>query len=897
MAGLSPQDILPGYLQARVKSALSGDTVILTKLDNPKQERTLSFAFVSAPRLKKEGDEQFAFDSRDYLRKLLVGRTILFKPLYTIPTTKREYGILVVPKGPQFPERTVADGWVKLRDDAGRKDESEEATRLLERLQVAEARAKADEKGVWQEKGGRVECDYEIPGDVKAFVEKYRGNPLDGLVERVVTGDRLIVRLLLSPTHHVQSMLLVAGVKAPSTKRLNTSDGKEQAAEPFGEEAQGFVELRILQRNIVVDLLGVSPQGQLVGTVKHPTQGSIAPHILKAGLARCTDFHSTLLGSEMGVLRQAEKEARDKKLGVFHAHTAKANAAGEADATVSRILSADTIFLRNKAGVEKRISLSSVRQPKPSDPKQAPWGAEAREFLRKKLIGKHVKCKIDGKRAATEGYEEREMATVTATGKNVALLLVENGFASVIRHRHDDPDRSPVYDDLLQAEQQAQEQQKGMWSTKSAPPKKFVDYSESLEKAKRQLALLSRQKKVPAIVDYVKSASRFTVLIPREDSKITFVLSGIRAPRSARNATEKSEPFGQEAHDFANKRCLQRDVEIDVEDVDKVGGFIGSLYINRENFAKVLVEEGLASVHAYSAEKSGNAAELFAAEKRAKEQRKGLWQNWDPSQDAEDDAVAGAQSTNGSGAANGNGESSARRKEDYRDVIITHIDESGHLKLQQIGSGTAALDSLMSSFRAFHLSSQSKLPGPPKAGDVLAAKFSADGSWYRAKVRRNDREKQTAEVVYLDYGNSELVPWSALRPLGKDDFTLARLKPQATDATLSFVQLPGAPEYLRDCIAWLADATDGRTLVAAVDHVDVGTGALSVTLFDPERSQTVEESLNAELVSEGWALVPRKMRAWEMADKEVVEQVRQKEVQAKKDRKGVWEYGDISADD
>lgn len=44
-------------LSAKVKSVLSGDTVILTALHNPKAERTLSLAFVSAPRLKREGDE------------------------------------------------------------------------------------------------------------------------------------------------------------------------------------------------------------------------------------------------------------------------------------------------------------------------------------------------------------------------------------------------------------------------------------------------------------------------------------------------------------------------------------------------------------------------------------------------------------------------------------------------------------------------------------------------------------------------------------------------------------------------------------------------------------------------------------------------------------------------
>lgn len=44
-------------LEAKVKSVLSGDTIILHNIQNPKQERTLSLAFVTAPRLKREGDE------------------------------------------------------------------------------------------------------------------------------------------------------------------------------------------------------------------------------------------------------------------------------------------------------------------------------------------------------------------------------------------------------------------------------------------------------------------------------------------------------------------------------------------------------------------------------------------------------------------------------------------------------------------------------------------------------------------------------------------------------------------------------------------------------------------------------------------------------------------------
>jgi staphylococcal nuclease domain-containing protein 1 len=710
----------------------------------------------------------------------------------------------------------------------------------------------------------------------------------------VLSGDRLIVRLLLSPTEHVQTMVLMAGIRAPSTKRTNPSDGKEQPAEDQGEEAQQFVETRLLQRNIFVNVLGVSPNGQLVATIEHPINGSIAPFLLKAGLARCTDHHTTLLGQEMGELRKAEKEAKDAKIGVYKGHVAAKGNAGELEATVSRVQSADTLFIRDKNGVEKRINLSSVRQPKPSDPKQSPWGAEAKEFLRKKLIGKHVKYHIDGKRAATEGYEERQMATVKLQDKNIGLLLVENGMASVIRHRQDDTDRSSIYDDLLLAEQTAQQEQKGMWSPKAPSTKQYVDYSESLEKAKRQLALLQRQRKVPAVVDFVKSGSRFTVLVPRENAKLTFVLSGIRAPRSARNATDKGEPFGQEAHDFANKRCQQRDVEIDVEDCDKMGGFIGTLYINRENFAKALLEEGFASVHTYSAEKSGNANELLQAEQKAKEARKGLWQDWDPSQDV-DESTAGAESNGNEGDA----AAAAERRKDYRDVVITHVDETGRLKLQQVGTGTSALTELMNAFRNFHLNptNNAGLPGPPKAGEFVAAKFTADDEWYRARIRRNDREAKKAEVVYIDYGNSETIPWSRLRPLSQPQFSpQSKLKAQALDAQLSFIQLPTNPEYLADSVNFISQETADRELVANVDQVEKD-GTLWVTLFDPKESKTGTESVNADVVSEGLAMVPKKLRAWERGAGEILESLKKKEQIAKDERRGMWEYGDLTEDD
>ncbi|KAI9688611.1 MAG: hypothetical protein M1820_010231 [Bogoriella megaspora] len=886
-------------MQAQVKSVLSGDTLILSAVNNPAQERTLSLALVSAPRIRREGDELFAFESRDRLRRLIVGKVVQFQVHYKIPTgVNREYGTVTLQDGTQLPDLLVTEGWVKLRDDAGRKDDSDAGTQLLEKLQALEAHAKADGQGIWANKGGNIDTSYEIP-DAKAFLEEWKGKNIESIVEKVLSGDRMIVRLILTPTKHIQTMLLVAGIRAPATKRTNP-EGQEQAAEAFGPEAHQFVESRLMQRTVQVTLLGVSPGGQLVGSVRHPN-GSIAEFVLKAGLARCADQHSTMLGSEMGTLRRAEKHAKDNKLGVFRGHVAQKAAGGEVEVTVSRVWSGDTFTIRNKAGSEKRVNLSSVRQPKPSDPKQQPWGDEAKEFMRKRFIGKHVRVTTDGKRPPSEGFPEREMVTIKQGSNNAALMLIESGYGSVIRHRMDDPDRSPIYDELLAAELEAQNEGKGMWSAKAPATKAYVDYSESLEKAKRQMTLLSRQKKVPAIVDFVKSGSRFTVLIPRENAKITFVLGGIRAPRSARNENEKSEPFGQEAHDFATKRCQQRDVEVDVEDNDKVGGFIGTLYINRENFAKLLLEEGFASVHAYSAEKSGNANELFAAEQKAKDARKGMWHDYDPSQDAADDGTNGVpEASAANGTANGDDTAAAPRKIDYRDVLITHVDTTGHLKLQQIGTGTSALQSLMDSFRKFHLSPSgpsAKLPGPPKAGELVSAKFSDDGEWYRAKIRRNDRDKKEAEVFYLDYGNSETLPWSKLRVL-KEEYGVQKVKPQALDAVLSLVQLPTNQDYVRDFVDFLNQASEGGTkqFIANVDYQDTGTGSLNVTLLESVESAGKGESLNAEVVREGLGMLPRKLKNWERGMAKEIKASQERMEEAKGERRGMWEYGDITED-
>lgn len=882
--------------EGTVKSVLSGDTVVVRNARGA--ERTLSLAFINAPRL--QSDEKSSFESREFLRKLLVGKVVRFSTLYSIPQktggSSREYAIISLQGGEQLPDLVIREGWAALRDDADRKAELPGAADLLQKLEALEAHAKADEKGIWNTKQPRVESARDLP-DAKQFAEDHKGKAIDAIVERVLSGDRLICRLLLSPTQNVQTTVLIAGLRSPTTARTNPSNGQTQPAEPYGNEAQTFVETRLLQRNVQVRVLGVSPNNLLVGEVRHPN-GNIAEFLLKAGLARCVDHHSTWLGAEMGKLREAERVAKEQRAGQFQGTTTTKKTGSEQEAVVSRVFSADTLYIRDKDGHEKRINLSSIRQPKPSDPKQSPFQAEAKEFLRKKLIGKHVKVVIDGKRPGTDGYDEREMGTVTQGGKNVALLLAEAGYASVVRHRMDDADRSPIYDELLAAEEAAQAEKKGMWAAKPQKQVQYVDYSESLEKAKRQLTMLSNKKKVPCVVDFVKSGSRFTVLVPRENAKLTFVLGGIRAPRSARGPQDTGEPFGQEAHDFAVKRCMQRDAEIDVHDTDKQGGFIGDIYINRESFAKTLVEAGLASVHHYSAEKSGNANELLAAEKKAKEARRGLWHDWDPSQEAAEDGDDYVETNGGANGASNGDAPIPKRMVDYKDVNVTYIDPAtGRLKVQIKGDGQVNLQSLMNEFKSFHISPSNSqaLKDPPRAGDIVSAKFTEDGVWYRARVRRNDREKKTSEVVYIDYGNSEHQPWSALRPLDQAKFGPQRLKGQAVDAALTCVQFNNSPEYLKESVYWLEDYTIGRDLVANIDFNDTKENVMYVTLMGTQ-SKNPLDTINADIVSAGLAMVPRKLRPFERAAPDHLADMKKREAVAKDQKLGIWEYGDLTED-
>ena len=61
--------------------------------------------------------------------------------------------------------------------------------------------------------------------------------------------------------------------------------------------------------------------------------------------------------------------------------------------------------------------------------------------------------------------------------------------------------------------------------------------------------------------------------IPRETCVITFLLSGVSCPRGDRTMPggvfQEGDPFGNEATAFIKEQIMQKEVEIEVETMDK----------------------------------------------------------------------------------------------------------------------------------------------------------------------------------------------------------------------------------------------------------------------------------------------------------------------------------------
>ncbi|CAH1119897.1 unnamed protein product [Phaedon cochleariae] len=871
---------------------LSGDSVIIRAPSGaPPPEKQINFSGITAPKLARRGgdladttrDEPWAWEAREYLRKKLIGEEVFFtaeKP----PSAMRKYGVVYLGKdlstAENISESLVSEGLVTVRRDGVR------STPELARLIELEDTAKAAGKGKWSTTGA-LEHVRDIKWSVENmsdFVDQHQLQPIKAVIEHVRDGST--VRAFLLPDfYHIT--LMIAGIRCPGFKLDSNGKPDPTVKVEFAEEARYFVEVRLLQREVEIVLESVN-NSNFIGTIVHP-KGNIAELLLKEGFAKCVDWSIRLMKTKTEKLRAAEKQAKEARRRLWKDYVASVPriTGKELDfqATVIEVNNGDALLLKTPSGDHKKVFLASIRPPRESGrtndddgkpiprPKgfrplyDIPYMFEAREYLRKKLIGKKVHIVIDYVQEAREGFPEKTCATVTIAGKNVAEGLVAKGLATVVRYRADDDQRSSRYDELQAAETKAIKAQLGVHSKKNAPALRVTEIDSG--RAKLELSSFQRAQRIDAIVEFVASGSRLRLYIPKSNSLCTFLLGGINCPRATRQATDTpGEPFGDEALLFTKERCMQREISFQVDTHDKAGNFIGWLWVDNVNMSVALVKEGLASVH-FTGEKSQYASQLKTAEESAKQQKLRLWKDYvevEKEEKKEEERVP------------------TERQVNFEEVVVTEVTPEGTFFVQRVSEGSKA-EALFAKLRQ-EFQANPPLPGAytPKRGDLCAARFTVDDEWYRVKVEKVQSGKAT--VLYIDYGNKETLPSTRLASLPA---AYSHDKPFAVEYSMPFVTLPKDDEFSSVALKYLREDTAAAKMYLNVEYRVQGSPPAASLHTD----KTSDADVIKNLIKEGLLIVDVKGRR----QNKLLESYREAQDYAKKQHTNIWEYGDITEDD
>lgn len=871
-----------------IKQVISGDTVVIvgaSKSGGPPPEIQITFNGLRAPRVARgpeSKEEAFGFASREYLRKLCVGKPVTFKQEYVVDSIGMNFG-QVYGGGHSLAQTVVRSGWaaVKMIDPS----KGDPIPDDYEELLLLQDTAKNTKLGIWGNDTSVATRVVQWAGtyDANAILETCKGIPQPAVVEQVRDGSSF--RCLLT-NHNVIINVNLSGVKC---NRPNSD-----VPQPYSSEALLFTEMRMLQRDVLLHVEGLDKTQNFLGTIEHP-KGNMSVLLLQAGLAKMVEWSAAVTSRKnQALLRAASQKAKESRLRIWASYSPPV-IAGITDFTgvVVEVISGDAIMVSPSAagGTPIRISLSSTRCPKNNKEVTEPYSIESKEALRQLCIGKLVKVTVEYTKDPPPSMKGpatiRKFATVIVQGKqtkNVAIELMSRGLVECVRHRDDD-ERSSQYAQLLEAEDYAKSNNKGKWSEKDVGASRMVDLTQDSKKARDFFPFLKRKKLLKGVIQYCLNGGRFTCLIPSENCKVMIVLSGVKVPQPAKVArpgsvARSAEPYSGQAHQFAYSNIMQREVEIQIDGMDSRGGLIANiLYKNKgkkHHLGCELLKLGYASVVSYSAEQSQFCDEIFDAELGAKAARIGVWEGYEePKEQVEEELVP-----------------------EIVNVRLSEIISADHLFVHAAAdSKVDAIKVSMKDFEATVNDGTASSAFEPKKNMMCAVNYD-DGEgegllWHRAKITSLDRSGSSilANVSLIDYGNSAKVSLTQIKPIEAKYFAIA---PAARECVLAFIKCAKLEsDEGQDAGHMMQERCWGRDLVAKVHKRD-HQGRLVVTLYDPEN----EVSLNEQLVTYGLAKLKKKVEnEFPSAEGPMISKLRQAQSSALKNHYGMFQFGDAGDSD
>ena len=177
----------------------------------------LSLAFCQAPRISRTAEgiqEYFGWESREYLRKMIIGKVVKFKVLYKVDVINRTFGTLEL-NGKDIVKEMVSSGYVSVRNERDTHNNHE----LLEDLLELQSTARDNHEGIWSSHKYLRPINWTI-ADPETYFLANKGMPMAAQVEQVRDGSTL--KLFLLETNQMIT-LRVAGIQCP--RITYSSDG------------------------------------------------------------------------------------------------------------------------------------------------------------------------------------------------------------------------------------------------------------------------------------------------------------------------------------------------------------------------------------------------------------------------------------------------------------------------------------------------------------------------------------------------------------------------------------------------------------------------------------------------------------------------------------------------
>ena len=881
-----------------VKGVQSGDTIIISgkipKNGAIPEEFSLTLTGIFAPKIgnsSKLEEEPFAFESREFLRKLIIGKVVLYKIDYT--HNDRKFGHISL-DNKIINAEILKNGYAKL-GFIPKGHENVTKSELWTVLQESEKEGKNKKLGIYSENTDSKGHIRNLTNLSDSEEEKKRvndainkGTEVDAIIEYVFNCAVVSVYI---PSLGCFAKVTLRFVSIPSnTKDPDLYKKGKAYCERIGLSKD--VKLKIFDfdenKNLLCDVMVLEKNNNLSECILKEGYSK-----LFTGSNKSSNIYNLL---DMNTARAAENEAKSKRAGIWKNAEIPVNKglSKEKQDDLSEVKcimanSGDSITVLNKKKEEIRIFLSNLKAPAlakfGSDEQNKPWSFQSREFVRKNLVGKIIKCDLDyihtivvDSIKQNKKSSSREMKFYTVYYPNeknetkcINIELLANGLANLTNYKIEEGNPSKEFDSMTKAEKEAKTHKIGLHSNKIPPHYTFSDLLSSGKTKKKEFtAFLTGLEKMDCVVDFCFSANKFKLRVDQKQVMIPFSLIGVKTFMNDKNNSSLFQKYFKKSYDFAINTILNRDGKCDIIQSDRLGNYFGNFIFEGKNFGTTLIEKGLAVVYERPNDtgKIKYIKEMKEAEKKAKEGKIGLW---------EDEGLANILK----GDSYGEGKSDNKFEEINKDIKIRITDQIDLDKFYCNFLPNPTLNKIEEILADYDdgIKKCEHLSLPIKNGTLCAAKFPDDQKYYRAIIKNMNKEKEF-KVEFIDYGNIETV---TLKDLIKLDGEISSIPPQIKFCELAYLKY--SKNSMKKAVKNYPDFIDFEKEVdAKLCYSYTNNDETKYGLIIYLEGKDIKKTYHAELLESGLAKVNRSMEIPDyMKDLEPIEN------EAKLKELGVWD--------